>query len=255
MEGPLTSLSEIVQWMNEQLAVRQVQDIAENGLQVEGRPQVRRVVTGVSANLALLNAAVERGADLIVVHHGLIWGGIRRIEGPLRQRLALLLRENISLAAYHLPLDLHPTLGNNAGLFAALELGARQPFGRYKGQLIGVRGAFTEPLSTAECLSRIATITGQTPRHLEGGPARIHTVAICSGGAADLVEEAIATGCDLFLSGEVAEYSPALAREGRIHVVGAGHHATERFGVRALGTALTGRFGIEASFVDIANEL
>ncbi|MFH1811626.1 MAG: Nif3-like dinuclear metal center hexameric protein [Pseudomonadota bacterium] len=251
----MAHLKDIVSWLDHELDVERVHDVAVNGLQVEGRSEVQRVVTGVSANLALLQAAVDRKADLVVVHHGLVWGGIQRITGPLRTRIRLVLEQELSLAAYHLPLDMHPVHGNNAGLASSLELQDVQPFGLYKGQLIGLRGQLAKPLPIAEVLARIRSRIHDQAQLLPGGEHPVHRVAVCSGGAAELVWEAIEAGCDLFVSGEATEFSPALAAEGRIHVVVAGHHATERSGVQALARALQQHFGIPSEFVDIPNAL
>jgi dinuclear metal center YbgI/SA1388 family protein len=251
----MAGLKEIVAWLDETLDVKKIRDSAHNGLQVEGKDQVANVVTGVSANLALIDAAIDLHADMILVHHGLVWGGIQAIRGPLRQRLARLLTNDISLVAYHLPLDMHKRLGNNALLAQGLGLVDQQPFGDYKGQLIGVRGRLAAVENIEPFLLRVANLTGSVPRVFVGHARPIASVAVCSGGAAELVDEAILAKCDAFVSGEATEYTPAMASEGSIDVVVAGHHATERFGVRALGEALAERFHIHAQFVDVANDL
>lgn len=251
----MVPLREIVAWLDQTLEVARIKDVAQNGLQVEGNPEVGKVVTGVSANLALLKAAVEANADLVVVHHGLVWGGIRRVVGPMRQRLALLLSQEVSLAAYHIPLDLHPTLGNNAGLVRVLGLEEVEPFGTYKGEVIGLRGVLPQAEMLELFVERVMRNIHPEPRVFEGGNQMIERVAVCSGGAPELVDEAIEHGCDLFLTGEAAEYTPALAAEGGIHIVAAGHHATEVFGVRALAEELPQRFSCKAQFIDIPNAL
>ncbi|MBN2360938.1 MAG: Nif3-like dinuclear metal center hexameric protein [Deltaproteobacteria bacterium] len=245
---------ELVDWLDVLLEVERIKDSALNGLQVEGRPEVRRVVTGVSANRALIQAAIERKADLVVVHHGLFWGNTVPISGPLRQRLKLLLEHEMTLAAYHLPLDLHPALGNNAGLCKLLGLVEREPFGLYKGQRIGFRGQLARPTPLAELVELIRHDLHPDPIVLAGHERPVSTVAVCSGGAPELVDEAIACGCDLYLSGELTEYTPAMATEGAIDVVVAGHHATERSGVRSLATVIAQQFNVIAEFVDVANK-
>jgi len=229
-------------------------DVAENGLQVEGRADVHVVVTGVTANRALLEAAVDRRADAVVVHHGLVWGGIRRLDGWLLQRVRLLLQHDVNLFAYHLPLDAHPELGNNAGLAQALGVVDTVPFGRFKGQLVGLRGRLAAPVTFAALAARArADVVGDGFLHAFGDPARaITTVGLCTGGAPDLLHEAIAEGLDAYVTGEVTEYCKAVAEESGTAFVGVGHHASERFGARSLAEALTAH-GLSATFVDVDN--
>lgn len=227
-------------------------DSAENGLQVEGRDEVRRVVCGVSANRALIEEAIVAGADAIVVHHGLVWGGgIRRLDGWLGARVRLLMQANVNLFAYHLPLDAWPEGGNNVGLARALELTDLVPFGRYKGQLIGLKGSVAE-LSLSALVERVRAGVG-APLAVFGDPARaIRAVGVCTGGAPDLLHDAIAEGLDAFVTGEVAEWAKALAEETGIAFIAAGHHATERFGPRALAAKLHAA-GLDARFIDVDN--
>lgn len=227
-------------------------DAAENGLQVEGRPEVERVVCGVTASLELLERALAARADAVVVHHGLVWGGgIRRLDGWLGARVRLLFKSDLSLFAYHLPLDAHAELGNNAGLARALGLVETRPFGRYKGQLIGVAGALPAPLSPAAFLERVASSVG--PVHPASRVERpVRTVGVVSGGAADLLHDAVSEGLDAYLTGEPAEWSSAMAKETGVGFVAAGHHATERFGVRALAERLRAQ-GLDAQFIDVEN--
>jgi dinuclear metal center YbgI/SA1388 family protein len=230
-------------------------DTAENGLQVEGGAEVTRVVTGVTANLALIDAAVAASADAIVVHHGLVWGGgIRRLDGWLKVRVERLLRHGISLYAYHLPLDAHPEIGNNVGLAKALGVVGLQPFGRYKGQFIGYRGVI-EPATTLPALvaRARAEVVGDGAVAAFGDASRpIRTVGLCSGGAPDLVHEAVSLGLDAYVTGETTEYVKAIADESGTAFLALGHHATERFGARALAGALCA-LGVQASFVDVEN--
>lgn len=251
----MAQLREVISWIDARLEVSKARDVAFNGLQVEGRTELRKIVTGVSANLALLQAAKTKAADLVIAHHGLVWGGIQTIRGPLRQRLALLLGEQMSLAAYHLPLDMHPELGNNAGLSRLFDLQNRQAFGDYKGQQIGFMGELSTPMSLADFAQKVRSEIHPNPLVLDGGGRKITRVALCSGGAAELLDEAIDKGCDLFLTGESTEYWPALVQESGVHAIAAGHHATERFGVRQLGEALAQQFACEIEFVDVENPL
>ncbi|MCC7069849.1 MAG: Nif3-like dinuclear metal center hexameric protein [Deltaproteobacteria bacterium] len=227
-------------------------DAAENGLQVEGKPEVERVVCGVTASRALIERALDERADAIIVHHGLVWsGGIRRLDGWLGARVRLLMKAELSLFAYHLPLDAHPELGNNAELARALGVVETRPFGRYQGQLIGVAGVLQEPLAAAAFLARVAERVG--PVH----PAsrlveQVRSVGICSGGAASMIHDAVAERLDVFVTGEPAEWSHAISAETGVGFLAAGHHATERFGPRALAARLTSQ-GIDARFIDVEN--
>lgn len=228
-------------------------DVAENGLQVEGRAEVRRVVCGVTASQALIDRAVADGADAIVVHHGLVWGGgIRRLAGWLGRRVRTLLAADVSLFAYHLPLDAHPTLGNNAGLAEAIGVAVEPtPFGAYRGQTIGLRGRLGgEPF--ADVVARVRAAVGE-PAWVFGDPARrIETVGLCTGGAPDLLHEAIDAGLDCYVTGEATEWVTSVAAESGVAFVAAGHHATERFGPKRLAAALAAE-GLDARFVDVPN--
>ena len=248
-------------FLDDTLAVGQFRDYGVNGLQVEGAPEVDRVVTGVSANLDLLSKAAELGADLVVVHHGLVWGGgIDRVTGALARRLGFLLERKMSLCAYHLPLDAHPRLGNNVGLADAIGLGpARGTFGDVRGIALGLSGSWPEPLSRDEAVARIsATVLGGAPARFvfPFGPDRVRKVGLCTGAASDLLPAAAEAGCDLFLTGELAERAGDLARELEVTLVAAGHYATEVFGPRRLCDELTYKFpGLDARFVPVPSPL
>lgn len=254
-------LREVIGHLDTTLEIDRFRDYAPNGLQVEGAMEVDTVVTGVSASADLIGRAVELGADLIVVHHGLIWGpGLTKIAGPLARRLQLLLGNAVSLAAYHLPLDKHARLGNNAGLCDALGLGpARDPFGDVRGTPLGLAGAWPAPLPRDEVLARIAAgiCQGQPPRFVfPHGPATVRRVGVCSGAASDLLEAAAGAGCDLFLTGELAERAGDLARELQITLVAAGHYATEVFGPTRLADELRQRFpALQVQFVPVPSLL
>lgn len=227
-------------------------DAAENGLQVEGKPDVERVVCGVTASRALLEAAIEVGADAVIVHHGLVWsGGLRRLDGWLGARVRLLFKADVSLFAYHLPLDAHGELGNNAELARALGVEQTRPFGRYQGQLIGVAGVLREPVSAAAFLERVAAKVG--PVHPASRVVNdVRSVGICSGGAASMLYDAVSERLDVFLTGEPAEWSHAVSAETGVGFVAAGHHATERFGPKALAARLCAQ-GLDARFIDVEN--
>jgi dinuclear metal center YbgI/SA1388 family protein len=254
-------LDEVVGFLDATLEVERFRDYAPNGLQVEGSAEVERVITGVSACAALFDEASALGANLIVVHHGLIWGpGIPRVTGVVARRLRQLMAADISLAAYHLPLDDHPRLGNNVGLAAAIGLTEnRTSFGDVRGHALGLAESFSDPLPLDDVLERIAAgvLDGQGPRFVfPHGPREVRRVGLCTGAASDLVVDAAAAGCDLFLTGELAERAGELARELQITLVAAGHHATEVFGPRQLAAELETRFrGLPVEFVDVPSPL
>ena len=251
-------LREVVGYLDATLEIDRFNDFAPNGLQVEGTMEVDCVVTGVSASAELISRAIERRADLIIVHHGLIWGpGLTRITGPLARRLKLLLGNDVSLAAYHLPLDKHARLGNNAGLCDALALGAtREPFGAVRGTLLGLAGTWSTPLTREDAVSRITAGVGKPPFVFPYGPAVVRKVGVCSGAASDLLEAASAAGCDLFVTGELAERAGDLARELQITLVAAGHYATEVFGPMRIADELRHRFaGLDVQFVGAPSPL
>jgi dinuclear metal center YbgI/SA1388 family protein len=254
-------LREVIGYLDTTLEIDRFRDYAPNGLQVEGAMEVDTVVTGVSASAELISRAIEQQADLIVVHHGLVWGaGLTRIAGPLARRLQLLLGNNVSLAAYHLPLDKHARLGNNVGLCDALGLGpAREAFGDVRGTPLGLAGTWPAPLSRDEALGRIAAgvCRGQPPRFVfPHGPAVVRRVGVCSGAASDLLEGAASAGCDLFLTGELAERAGELAKELQITLVAAGHYATEVFGPMRLADELRLRFpALAVQFIGVPSPL
>jgi dinuclear metal center YbgI/SA1388 family protein len=254
-------LRDVVGYLDSTLEIERFRDYAPNGLQVEGTLEVDTVVTGVSASLALIQRAVELEADLIVVHHGLIWGGgLTRIAGPIAQRLEALLGNKVSLAAYHLPLDKHARLGNNVGLCDALGLGLqRDAFGEVRGTALGLAAAWSTPVARAEAIARIAAgvCGGETPRFVfPHGPDVVRKVGVCSGAASDLIEAAAQAGCDLYLTGELAERAGDLAAELQITLVAAGHYATEVFGPMRLADELRREFpGLAAQFVPVPSPL
>jgi dinuclear metal center YbgI/SA1388 family protein len=254
-------LRDVVSFLDTTLDIGKFRDYGLNGLQIEGCHEVDKVVTGVSANAALFERAVALGADLVVVHHGLIWGsGLSSIQGVLAQRIKLLLDHGISLAAYHLPLDAHPRLGNNVGLCDALGLGVeRESFGDVRGHALGMSGRWSAPLGRAEAVERVAAgvLGGAQPQFVfPHGPDRVRKLGLCSGAAADMLEDAARAGCDLFLTGELAERAGELARELQITLVAAGHHATEVFGPRRVADELARQFPqLEVRFVDVPSPL
>lgn len=250
----MTPTADLVRAADELLEPARFRDYGPNGLQVQGRPSVRRIVSGVTASRALIEAAIDVGADALFVHHGLFWRGQDgRITGWLRERLALLLRHDMNLLAYHLPLDAHPELGNNAQLGARLGLVAQGRFGEQDLGFIGQR-ADRDGWPSAEALAdAVAKVLNRAPCLVASARSPIRTVAWCSGGAQGYFEAAIAAGADAFITGEISEPQAHLARECGVAYLACGHHATERYGAPAVAGALAQRFGLEHRFVDIDN--
>jgi dinuclear metal center YbgI/SA1388 family protein len=250
-----TAVSDILAEADRLLEPARFEDFCVNGLQVPGPAEVDKIATGVSAHAQLFEQAASANANLLLVHHGLFWGpGVRTIDPALKRRLQILFDADIALAAYHLPLDAHPELGNNALLAHALGAEHLEPFGEHRGQTIGFIATLEgEGVETRQLTAKIAEVTEREPLLLDGGPARIERLAIVSGAGSDYVHEAAAAGAQALLTGEPAERVTATAKELGVHVIAAGHHATETFGIRALGELLAGRFGLEHVFIDVPN--
>jgi dinuclear metal center YbgI/SA1388 family protein len=253
----MTSLQTIVDHLDSILDPAAYDDYGPNGLQVPGRDDVQTVVTGVSANVELFARAREEEADLVLVHHGLFWAGPPRpLDRASKRRLQILFDADMSLAAYHLPLDGHPEHGNNALLAAAIGCEIREPFAHHRRATIGVLGRLPgDGIAPGELVSRIHAATAREPLAFTDGPDRVRTVGIVSGAGADYLEDAIAAGLDAFVTGEPIERAMARAREARVHFLAAGHYATETFGVRRLGELLAARFGVRHIFIDVPNPI
>ena len=248
------NIHELVKYCDQLLQTDRFRDYAPNGLQVEGTAQVTRVVTGVTACQALLDAAVEWEADMVLVHHGYFWKGEPSVVTGMKQRrLKTLLEHGINLVAYHLPLDAHPELGNNARLAALLGLEVEGPLDPGSSPAIGNIGRLNPVLSLSDLRQRIQCQLGREPQVISGGEHPISRVAWCTGAAERMIEQALAQGADAYISGEISEPVVHVAREAGIHYLGAGHHATERYGVQALGEHLEQKFGLTHRFIDIDN--
>lgn len=246
--------TEIINFLDELLDSPGFPDYGPNGLQVPGAQQIDRIISGVSGTRELFEIAVQRDAQAVLVHHGLFWGDAGALSELQAARLRALLAEDINLIAYHLPLDAHPEVGNNALLIEQLGMQIERPLGDYKGRSIGFI-AGCAPTSGGELAALIEQRLERAPLHLDHGPAEITRVGVISGSAPDHIEEAAAAGCDAFITGEPAERVNALAKELGVHFYGAGHHATERLGVQRLGELLVERFGVEHQYVEIANPI
>jgi dinuclear metal center YbgI/SA1388 family protein len=245
---------EIISFADELLDAGSFDDYGPNGLQVPGRREVKRIVTGVSAHLALIEAALERDADLLLAHHGLFWEfHPRSLSEAMAERLRLALGAGLSIAGYHLPLDAHPGIGNNAQLCERLGFDPGRRFAAARGQPIGIVGVSEAGVPIGELLARVAALLDREPLLLGAGPERVRRIGFVSGAGASYVHEAVDLGLDALLSGEPAEHVTADAREGGIHFIGAGHHATERFGIARLGELIGERFAIEQAFIEVPN--
>lgn len=252
MSQPLTTL---VDYLDRYLEADRFSDYCPNGLQVEGRDRVERLATGVTASQALLDAAIEWGADAVLVHHGYFWRGeAPQVTGMKRRRLAALLGNDVSLIAYHLPLDAHPVLGNNARLGELMGIPAHSHEPLQPGTA-DVGSIATLPASrvAGEIAAELEALSQRAPLHIGDPGATVQRVAWCTGAAQGYIEAAVAAGADLFVTGEASEQTVHVAREEGIHFIAAGHHATERYGVQALGEHLAAEFGLEHRFIDIDN--
>jgi dinuclear metal center YbgI/SA1388 family protein len=249
----MVSRDELIGYLDDYLLVQEFRDYGPQGLQVEGRAEVRKVVTAVSSSLELFRRAAEEEADLILVHHGLLWDrDSRLVRGAFRERLATLLRHDINLAGYHLCLDAHPEVGNNALAVRGLGLTDIQPWCEEGGVGIGFRGR-GEPAGASEWLRRINEFYGSDSLAFLYGPEPVRSIGVISGGAQRQIQDALAAGLDLYVTGEVSEFVMHTAKEGGIHFVAAGHYNTERIGIRALGEHVAERFGLDVQFIDLPN--
>ena len=243
-------LSELTAYLNDYLAIQDVPDFRDafNGLQVEGRPEIRRIGVAVDACAATIEMAAANSADLLIVHHGLFWGAKAPITGSYYRRLAGLIQNGIALYSCHTPLDAHPEVGNNAVLTRMLELEPSGRFGTVEGVPLGLWAETEQPREAF--VERVGRALGATPFTIPRGPETVRRVGIVTGGAGSLIAEAAALGLDTFLTGEGAHHTYFEAEERGLNVLYAGHYATETVGVRALGKHLEARFGLEWTFLD-----
>ncbi len=250
----MIQLKQLVEYCNELLSCHSFRDYAPNGLQVEGRSEVRKIVTGVTANQALIDAAVSNNADAVIVHHGFFWKNESPcITGIKYRRLSALIKNGVSLLGYHLPLDAHPDLGNNAQLAKLLDIVVDGRFGQSPGDELAMYGHFNEALTVRQLSRLIEEKLERKPLHLKGSDGLIKRVAWCTGAAQGYIAQAAERGVHAYISGEVSESTAHFSRESGVHYFAAGHHATERYGVEALGLHLRERFALDVVFVDIDN--
>jgi dinuclear metal center YbgI/SA1388 family protein len=255
---------ELCAWLDATLKAASFKDYCPNGLQVEGRDRVSHIIAGVTASQALIDVAIDRGADAILVHHGWFWrGDDPRVRGTQRTRLASLLAANINLIAYHLPLDAHPTLGNNAQLASRLGLVVDRQQAT-EGDPVGLPstagasnliwlGSMPGAATLDQVAKQVAVRLGREPLVVGAVNQPAKTIAWCTGAAQGMFSEAIEAGASIFITGEVSEPTVHLARESGVGFIGAGHHATERYGVQALAQTVQQQFGIKVDFIDIDN--
>ena len=262
----------ITSFINRCLDSENIKDRSLNGMQVEGRRAVKKIAFGVSASLELIRIAAAAGADMIIVHHGLLWDRPLRVRGPLREKMELLVKNEISLCAWHLPLDLHGRVGNNARLLDILGAKKRRPFGIYEGETIGFSGVLPAKKTAAQIAETISVALAAIPDACAGrgtrgragaaprvicynfGPKTVKTVGVVSGGAQGMFTQAIEAGLDLYITGEVSEFVQEMARENKISFIAAGHYNTEKTGVGALAKLVSSRFKVQTLFIDIPNQ-
>ena len=246
--------AELLRVFDDMLQPERFRDYGPNGLQVEGAASIRKIVSGVTASRALIEAAISAGADTLFVHHGLFWRGQDgRVTGWMKQRLALLLAHDINLFAYHLPLDAHPELGNNAQLGLKLGLVSRSRFGDQDLGFMGERADAQEFASAQALADRLSSVLNRPVTQINNGNKAIKNIAWCSGGGQSYFEAAIAAGADAFITGEISEPQAHFARECGVAYLACGHHASERYGAPALASHVANQFGLLHEFIDIDN--
>ena len=246
--------NELVSILNDFLEIDLISDYGPNGLQVEGREEVNTIITGVTASYELIEKAVEKNADMLLVHHGILWQGQNEtIKGSFKKRLKLLLENNINLCAYHLPLDRHLDVGNNAIMAKKMGLKKITGFGDHKGKTVGIKGIFKKDISIDELVLQIKELLNREPLLFNFGKEKIKNIGIVSGGGQSFFQQAVDENLDVFITGEVSEHAFHLAKEEEIHFISAGHHATERFGIYSFGEWISQTYGLNVEFIDVPN--
>jgi dinuclear metal center YbgI/SA1388 family protein len=247
--------NEILKFINNYLEIELSKDRALNGLQVEGKEKVQNIAVGVSASKQLFEKAVEMKADMVIVHHGLFWGDDVpvAVKGFLKERISILLKNDITLLAYHLPLDRHNVIGNNAQLVNLFDVKHVEPFAKYKGSYIGFKAQLNKPQSLGSISQMLEKKLFAKPMSLDFGKDPVTTIAAVSGNAPDVIYQAIDESIDLFITGETTEYIQELARESSMNFISAGHYNSEKLGVIALGKLLEQEFDVKAQFIDVPN--
>jgi dinuclear metal center YbgI/SA1388 family protein len=241
----------LVAFLDKELSIASIDDFSRNGLQVQGAATISRVGLAVDASLETYKAAVAKGCQMVIVHHGMIWGGLAYVTKATYRQLRFLFDHNISLYAAHLPLDLHAKLGNNAEIARMIGVRAVKPFGSYKGTMIGFEGTLSHPISLAALSEKCERLLGGTNVVLPFGVTRVRRVAVVSGSASDIIDEAIARGVDCYITGEPKHTHHHLAKEAGLNVIYCGHYHSEKPGVMAVGKLVEKKIGIPCEFLDI----
>lgn len=255
-ERIMAQLKEIIQWCDETLNTHEFKDYAPNGLQIEGRSDVQKILCAVTASQEAIEAAIAQNADLLLVHHGYFWKGEPYpITGMRGKRIKSLIQHDISLVGYHLPLDSHPSLGNNAAIAECLALENLQALDPSERHPIGNIGFLKQALSATEFRDYLTARLGFNTIHLPAEKNQIQKVGFCTGAAQDFIGKAAEQGCDAFISGEVSERTYYEAKELGVHYYACGHHATERYGVQRLAKAISEQFNIEYSYFELNNPI
>lgn len=248
------SRTDLLLFLDNLLKPNNIKDYCPNGLQIEGKQQIKKIITGVTASQALIDKAVELNADALFVHHGYFWKGENPcITGMKKKRFSTLLANDVSVFAYHLPLDIHPELGNNAQLAKMLSITNVQPLEPGNSNSVAMRGEFEQAISPVQLADRLSSSLNRQALHEPADKKMIKSVAWCSGGGQGFIERAAELGIDAFITGEVSEQTIHTAREMNIHFYAAGHHATERYGAKAVGEYIQQQLDVEVEFVDIDN--
>ena len=252
----MANLNDIIQWCEQTLAAREFKDYAPNVLQIEGKSEVNKILCAVSASQSAIEAAIEQGADLLLVHHGYFWKGeAYPITGMRGKRIRALIQNDISLVGYHLPLDSHPTLGNNAAIADLLELENIEQLDPSERHPIGNIGYLKQPMSPEYFKNHVSEKLGFDAIHLPADKTQIHKVGFCTGGAQDYIHKAALQECDAYISGEVSERTFYEAQELNVHYYACGHHATEKYGVQRLAKAISEQFNIEYAYYELNNPI
>lgn len=252
----MAQLNDIIQWCNQTLKSHEFKDYAPNGLQIEGKNEVKKILAAVTASQNAIDAAIEQGADLLLVHHGYFWKGeAYPITGMRGKRIKALIQNDISLVGYHLPLDSHPTLGNNAAIADLLELDNIEALDPSERNPIGNIGYLKQAMTPEQFKVFVSEKLGFDAIHLAANKTSIQKVGFCTGGAQDFIHKAADQNCDAYISGEVSERTFYEAQELDIHYYACGHHATERYGVQRLGQAISEHFNIEYSYFELNNPI
>ncbi|MEQ1111424.1 Nif3-like dinuclear metal center hexameric protein [Acinetobacter johnsonii] len=252
----MAKLQDIIQWCDQTLKSPEFKDYAPNGLQIEGKTEVRKILAAVTASQDAIDAAIRENADLLLVHHGYFWKGeAYPITGMRGKRIKSLIQHDISLLAYHLPLDSHPSLGNNAAIADLLKLERIEALDPSEGHPIGNIGYLNQPMPVEEFKTFVSEKLKFDVTHLPADKNMIEKVGFCTGGAQDFIVKAAEQGCDAYISGEVSERTFYEAKELDVHYFACGHHATERYGVQRLGQAISEQFDIEYIYFELNNPI